>query len=416
LKAEIISVGTELLLGHIVDTNAAYLAQELSALGIDLYWGTHVGDNLERVTETFRRAMSRSDFIIVTGGLGPTEDDLTRESIAAALGEEMVVVPKLEGELREFFARRGRPMPERNVKQATLIPSARVVSNPIGTAPGWWVERDGTLIAAMPGVPNEMYRMWQNEIVPRLLKSEESAVIHTRIVKVLGIGESHVEEIIQPLLASTNPTLATYAKSDGIHVRITAKAPSVDEARRLLVEPEGEIRRLLGAAIYGVDDETIEAIVLRQLESAGKTLACIEAITGGSVSAALTNAAAGDSVVFRGGLVADSIEAKAKWGIDPVLMESAGEVSAGVSESMATLARRHFDADVGIGVTGVAGPEPYRGQTPGSIHLAIDDQGQLVCQSEIGFGNTPSTIKSRTVVAALDLLRRHLAGGTAVVS
>jgi nicotinamide-nucleotide amidase len=414
LKAEIISVGTELLLGHIVDTNAAYLAQELSALGIDLYWGTHVGDNLERVTETFRRAMSRSDFIIVTGGLGPTEDDLTRESIAAALGEEMVVVPKLEGELREFFARRGRPMPERNVKQATLIPSARVVSNPIGTAPGWWVERDGTLIAAMPGVPNEMYRMWQNEIVPRLLKSEESAVIHTRIVKVLGIGESHVEEIIQPLLASTNPTLATYAKSDGIHVRITAKAPTVEEARNLLLEPESEIRRLLGSAIYGVDDETIESIVLRQLASTGQTVACVEAITGGLISAALADAAGGDSMVFKGGLVVDSMEAKALWGIDPGLMESAGEVSAVVSESMATLARRHFDADVGIGVTGVAGPEPYQEQRPGSIHLAIDDGGQLVCHSEIGFGNTPSTVKSRTVVAALDLLRRHLAGSIAV--
>ena len=412
MKAEIISVGTELLLGHIVDTNAAYLAQELSALGIDLYWGTHVGDNLDRVTESFRRAMSRSDFVIVTGGLGPTEDDLTRESIAAALNEEMVVVPKLETELREFFERRGRPMPERNVKQATLIPSARAVPNPIGTAPGWWVEKHGTMIAAMPGVPNEMYRMWRNEIVPRLLKSEDSAVIHTKIVKVLGIGESHVEEIIQPLLASTNPTLATYAKSDGIHVRITAKSPSVDEARELLVKPESEIRRLLGPAIYGVDDETIESIVLRQLGSTGKTVACVESLTGGLIAAALADAAGGDSKVFKGGLVVDSTEAKTKWGIDMGLIESAGEVSAAVSESMATLARRHFDAHVGIGVTGVAGPGSYREQRPGSIHLAIDDGGQLVSHSEIGFGNTPSTVKTRTVVAALDMVRRHLAGVT----
>ena len=412
MKAEIISVGTELLLGHIVDTNSAYIAQELSALGIDLYWGTHVGDNFDRVTETFKRAMARSDFVIVTGGLGPTEDDLTRESIAAALGEKMVVVPKLEEELRNFFESRGRPMPERNVKQATLIPSARAVPNPIGTAPGWWVEKHGTMIAAMPGVPNEMYRMWRNEIVPRLLRSEDSAVIHTRIVKVLGIGESHVEEIIQALLASTNPTLATYAKADGIHVRITAKASTVEEARDLLIEPEAEIRRLLGAAIYGVDDETIESIVFGQLDSAGKTVACVEAITGGQISAALANAAAGDSKVFKGGLVVDSMEAKAKCGIDPGLIESAGEVSSAVSESMATLARRHFDAHVGIGVTGVAGPDAYQGQRPGSIHLAIDDGGQLVRHSEIGFGNTPSTVKSRTVIAALDMLRRHLAGLT----
>ncbi len=410
MKAEILSVGTELLLGHIVDTNAAYLAQELSALGIDLFWGTHVGDNLGRVTETIQRALARSDLTIITGGLGPTEDDLTREGIAAALGEKMVVIPALEKELREFFARRNRAMPERNVKQATLIPSAQGLSNPIGTAPGWWVEKDGKIITAMPGVPNEMYRMWQNEVVPRLLKRQDSAVIHTRILKVLGIGESHVEEMIQHLIASNNPTLATYAKPDGIHVRITAKARSVEEAKRLLVEPEQEARRVLGPAIYAVDDETIESIVLQQVGAKGCTLASMEGLTGGLISAALADAANGSSETYKGGIVADSVESKIKWGADLALIETAGEISAEVSKAMATLARRQLGADIGIAVTGVAGPQPYRDQRPGSVHIAIDDGSKVVSKSEIGFGNTRSTIKSRAAIATLDYLRLYLDG------
>ncbi|HEX6608851.1 MAG TPA: molybdopterin-binding protein, partial [Chloroflexia bacterium] len=210
MNAEIVSVGTELLLGNITDTNATYLTRELAALGINCYWVSQVGDNLGRLTEVLGRAMDRSDLTVVSGGLGPTEDDLTREAIAAVLGEEMVVQPDLEAELRAFFAHRGQVMPARNAKQATLIPSAQVLANPVGTAPGWWVEHNGHVLVAMPGVPHEMMRMWSQEIAPRLVAGGNGEII-SRTLKVLGLGESAAEERVEDLLRSNNPTLATYA-------------------------------------------------------------------------------------------------------------------------------------------------------------------------------------------------------------
>src|SRR5437764_7678540 len=203
VRAQIMSVGTELLLGQIVDTNAAYLAQYLSALGIDLYWQATVGDNLGRLTDELRRAWERADLIVMTGGVGPTDDDLTREGIAALLGEQMVIQPELEEHLRSWFGRRGRTMPERNLKQATLIPSAQSLPNPIGTAPGWWVERDGRVIVAMPGVPVEMRKMWEEQAVPRLqARLPEGGIILSRTLKCIGIGESAMEDLVRPLIAS----------------------------------------------------------------------------------------------------------------------------------------------------------------------------------------------------------------------
>src|SRR5579859_4666825 len=234
MRSELLSVGTELLLGTIVDTNAAHLGQELATLGIDNYYVSAVGDNLGRLTGTLRSAFERSDLIVITGGLGPTEDDLTREAISSLLGETMVVRPDLEKELRSFFARRGLSMPERNVKQATLIPSARAIVNPVGTAPGWWVERDGRIIVAMPGVPSEMKRMWSVEVKPKLQQRSGGFVIASRTLKVTGVGESSVEERLGMLVRSTDPTVATYAKRDGIHVRLTTKAASQTAAARVL--------------------------------------------------------------------------------------------------------------------------------------------------------------------------------------
>src|SRR6185437_4086079 len=229
MRAEILSCGTELLLGHISDTNATFLAQSLSSLGIDLYYVSLVGDNQGRIVETLRRAWERADLIILTGGLGPTEDDLARESISSLLGEAMQVDAQLEAELRATFAARNFHMPERNLKQATLIPSARTLPNPLGTAPGWFVEKDGHIIVAMPGVPREMYRMWEEEAVPRLSAFAGSSLF-TRIFRVWGLGESTVEERLDELLHSTNPTIATYAKSDAVDVRVTAKASDPQKA------------------------------------------------------------------------------------------------------------------------------------------------------------------------------------------
>src|SRR6266581_939560 len=257
MRAEILSCGTELLLGHITDTNATYLAQSLASSGIDLYFVSQVGDNQGRIVETLRRAWERSDLIVMTGGLGPTEDDLARESISALLGETMQVDPRLEAELRGIFAVRNVIMPERNVKQATLIPSAQALPNPLGTAPGWWVEKDKHIIIAMPGVPREMYRMWEQEAVPRL-KPYTGGLIFTRILRVWGLGESAVEERLDSFLHSTNPTLATYAKSDAIDVRITAKAETNQEAERLVTETEVKVRQILRHHIFGTDKATLQ--------------------------------------------------------------------------------------------------------------------------------------------------------------
>src|SRR6266446_5980863 len=237
MKAEILSIGTELLLGQIVDTNANFLAQQLPALGLDLYYVSQIGDNLQRLVDAFQHGLQRSDVIITSGGLGPTEDDLTREAIAEVMGEQLEIQPHLEEELRAFFARRGRTMPQRNVKQATTIQSGTYLPNPVGTAPGWWVERDGKVIVSMPGVPHEMHKMWEEQALPRLARlATGGGTIVSRTLKLVGIGESHAEEALGELTRSSNPTLATYAKSDGIHLRLTAKATTRSEAEVLLDE------------------------------------------------------------------------------------------------------------------------------------------------------------------------------------
>ncbi len=234
MKAEVIAVGTEILLGEIVDLDSQYIAARLPALGIDLFWVTQVGDNLGRAREALERAWQRSDFIFTTGGLGPTEDDLTREAIAAMLGEEMRVEPSLEEALRAFFARRRGKMPERNVKQATLIPSARAIPNVYGTAPGWWVEREGRVIIAMPGPPGEMRRMWEAEVEPELRKRAGGGVLVSRTLKTSDITEGLVDELLGDLKHAANPTVSVYSRADGIQIRIAAKAATAAAAEALI--------------------------------------------------------------------------------------------------------------------------------------------------------------------------------------
>jgi len=261
MKAEIISVGTEILLGDILDTNSQYLAVRLPPMGIDLYHMSKVGDNLQRLAETIGRAHQRCDLVLITGGLGPTEDDLTRGAIALTLDEEMYVDTDAEQRLRDFFSARGFTFPERNVKQAMLISSARAIPNPRGTAPGWWVEKDGRFIVAMPGPPAELSRMWEKEVAPRLADMASGDVIASRTLKTIGVGEGHLDEMVSPLLKSENPTIGVYAKPDGVHLRLTAKASTQEAARRLIQPLEEELRQLVGDAVWGVDDDTLEAAV-----------------------------------------------------------------------------------------------------------------------------------------------------------
>ena len=354
MHAEILSIGTELLMGELVDTNSSFLASELAKLGIEVRWVTKVGDDPERLSEAIERAFKRSDVTLTSGGLGPTSDDLTRETIARVCGEEMTVQDDLLEHLKGLFAIRGFPMPETNVKQATLIPSAEAIANPMGTAPGWWVEREGSVIVAMPGPPREIQRMWANEVAPRLRERDAGIAIVTRNLKTFGISEGGLDEILSPLFKSENPLLGIYSKQDGIHLRAIATAATDEKARALIIPMEAEIRGIIGDdAIWGEDDETPESKALALLKDRGLTLGVVEAFTGGLLCNNLTEVT-GSEDVLRGGSVAGSADALVRLGVSASIVEKQGIASPEAAQDMARAARETLGADVGIGVSPLA--------------------------------------------------------------
>ncbi len=407
MKAEILSIGTELLLGEIVDTNSAYIASRLPALGIDVYFKHTVGDNLERIVDTMRHAWEHNDVVITTGGLGPTEDDLTREAVARVLGEELRVDPELEAWVRSIFARRPGAMPERNIKQAWLIPSARAIPNPRGTAPGWWVERDGNIIISMPGPPGEMTRMWENEVAPELARRNPGIVLLTRTLKTSGMSEGGVDEAMSPLLKSANPSIGIYARADGIHVRFAAKAATAAEARALIEPLEEEARRVLGPVIWGVDDDTFEKVAGDILVERGLTLATMESCTGGLLADTITNVP-GSSRYFLGGIVSYATEVKELMGVDAALIREHGVISDETASAMAEAVRERLGADIGIGVTGVAGPDPQDGKPVGEVHIAVASGRGPPAVTSYTMAQSREQVKRRAVTQAISLLRRSL--------
>lgn len=409
MRAEIVAIGTEILMGQIVDSNSAWIAARLPDLGIDNLWHTAVGDNLGRLTEVLRRAFERSDLVVCTGGLGPTEDDLTRDAIAAVLGEQLFIVPEVEQGLRERFARRGAAMPDRNLKQAMLIPSGRIIPNPRGTAPGWWVERDGHILVCMPGVRSEMYYMWENEVAPRLKERTGETVIVSRLFKTHGIGEGTVDEMLGDLLHSDNPSIGVYAKQDGVHIRLTAKAEGRANALRLLEQPGRAIEHLFGAAIWGEDEEEVGQALGKLLLAEGKSLAVMESCTGGGLANEITDAP-GSSAWFRGGIVSYTNAAKIANGVDPAIIERDGAVSIATAEAMAMAVRERLGADYGLAVTGVAGPDPQEGKPVGTVILAVAGDRGVRSTNQGFYPPGRSEIKQRAAINALHLLRRYLLG------
>jgi nicotinamide-nucleotide amidase len=397
LKAEIISIGTELLLGEITDTNASFLAGQLPSMGIDLYWVSQVGDNPVRLKEILERAWKRSDLILMTGGLGPTVDDITRETIAALIGEKMEVDPDLEKVLRERFSRMNLYMPQNNMKQATLIPSAKAVPNDNGTAPGWFVEKDGKILVAMPGPPRELHAIWANEVKPRLVSRLDSVIL-SRTFKTYGLSEGAVDEMVTELLTASNPTCGIYAKQDGIYLRLAAKAKTLQEAGILLVEAETTIRKALGEHIWGVDDETIETIVSRLMVEKRLTLAVMEDCSGSLLTTALAEIPASRSF-FSGGLFACTDKAKTSLGVNENIINRYGTASPEAALAMAEAARKLLNSDIGIGTSAVG---PKEGRPMGVAYLGISDGNGIT--SEIG---RPEW-KNRTVSAALFELRKIL--------
>ncbi|MFC1940841.1 competence/damage-inducible protein A [Chloroflexota bacterium] len=396
MKAEIISIGTELLLGEITDTDASYLASQLPPLGIDLYWISQVGDNKSRLIGVLKRAWQRSSLILTSGGLGPTDDDLTREAIAGMLGEEMKVESSLEKRLRERFAHLGIEMALSNLKQATVIPSAEPIENAHGTAPGWWVERDGRILVALPGPPRELQEMWQKKVQPRLQQGS-GAIILSKTFKTFGLPEAAVGESVSPLLSSANPTLGVYAKADGIHLRLTAKAGSQKQAEKMIAEGEAKIRALLGDYIWGTDSDTLEAVTGKLLIKKGLSLAVMEDYSGGWLAANITDIPE-STTFFKGGLVAGSNEAKVAFGVKAEVISQYGAVSLEVAQAMAQAARTSLRADIGIGITGI---EETEARPLGIVYIGIDD-------NKSSRATTRPRGKRRVTVMALFELRKSL--------
>jgi len=349
MRAEIVCVGSELLLGDIVDTNTQYLARRLSGIGIDLHHTTAVGDNFVRIVDCLKHALERSDIVLTTGGLGPTDDDLTRESIAAVFAEQPTVDQRLAEALHTFFELRKIPMTSNNLKQAWLIPSARAIPNDRGTAPGWWATKLGKIIIAMPGPPGEMHHMWEQHVEPRLATGE--AVISSRILKLFNISESRVDELLKSFTPAANPTVAIYAKPDGIQVRITAKARNDAEARTAISGTEQCVRAILGEVVWGIDDDTLDSVTVTLLRKRGLTVTIGESATAGL----LTSMLAGNdrsSACFRGSIVVPITKKDGCGAVD-----------------LARLALQRFPADIGLGVSGklVPASDPEMDE----LHIAV---------------------------------------------
>jgi len=401
LRAEIIAVGTEILLGEIVDTNGPWIAQRLPALGIDLLHKSVVGDNLERLVDTFRRAWDRSDLVLVTGGLGPTADDLTREAVAALLGEDPKVDPDLESHLRGLFERRGNRMPEQNIKQAWLIPSARPIDNPRGTAPGWWVERDGRTVVCMPGVPTEMERMWEHEVRPALAGRSSRDVLVLRTLKTVGLGESTVDETIRHLYSTPGVGVGTYARADGVQVRIGAKAPTEDAAIAIIRPVQLEMEQLLGAAVWGRDDDRFETYLAGAFTARGQTLAILDAGTAGYAASVIADAPGAKDYLRTAGIrLASGTAAAGNRDAEGPSPESA--------MALARFARQDAGSDFGLGLTGVLGPEPEYSTPPGTVHVAVatpqgDGPATTITMNQGRLG-----VKRRATTTAMMLLRRAL--------
>lgn len=409
--AELIAVGTELLLGNIANTDAQMISEGLSQLGINVYYHTVVGDNPQRVRDAVEIARKRADILITTGGLGPTCDDLTKVAIAQAFGKELVFHEESAQRIRDRFAALGRPITENNYQQAMIPEGATVLPNDWGTAPGVAFEADGTHVILLPGPPRECEMMFRHRAVP-YLKALADGVIVSRTIKTFGIGESAAEAKLRDLMnALHNPTLAPYAKPTGTELRITAHAQTEEEALALIVPIEDQVKERLGDVVIGVDVSSLEEVCLALLKETGLTVGTAESCTGGLIAKLLTDLP-GSSAVFRGGVVSycDAVKAGA-LGVPYDLLDQYGAVSAQVAEAMALGAREALGCDIALSATGVAGPDSDdRGTPVGLVYLGIAWAGGCHVAVYQGGKVERERIRRQSAQTALDLLRRHLTG------
>lgn len=406
MTVEIIAVGTEILLGNIVNTNAAYLAEKCAGLGLSCYHQDVVGDNEERLSETIRLALTRADIILLSGGLGPTQDDLTKEAAAKVMGKELYLHEPSKEAIRQFFAERNMEITENNWKQAMVPEGCIVVENPGGTAPGIIIAENGKHVVLMPGPPGELIPMFERSIMP-YLAGLTTGVIYSQTVKICGVGESKAESMVEDLVnAQDNPTIATYAKTGEVHLRVTATAPDEKEAKKLVKPMVKELKGRFGNHVYTTDSEvTLEKAVV-DLLMANKLTACtVESCTGGMLSARLINVP-GVSEVFKSGYVTYSNKSKRKLlGIKKNILMKHGAVSEQIAKEMAKTAATLARTDVSVSTTGIAGPDGGTPNKPvGLVYIGCNVCGRVTVK-ECHFHGTREKIRESTVSAALSLMR-----------
>ena len=410
MRCDVLAIGTELLLGQIVDTNSAWIGEQLAAAGIDSFEHRKVGDNLPRMVDALRALLCHADAVLVCGGLGPTPDDVTREAIADVLGVALERRPELVDHIAGMFGARGRDMPENNLRQADVPVGGDVIPNPIGTAPGLQcevrVDDADKVIYAVPGVPYEMQQMVTDYVLPDLLeRSGEHAVIVSRSLKTWGTSESGLAEMIADRVdAQTNPTIAFLARGiEGLYVRITAKAATDTEAEELIADEEAHLRRVLGDLVFGINDETMEHAVLTKLRGRGWTLGVAESLTGGLVGARISDVP-GASDTFRGSIASYATDVKR----DVLGVTAEHVVSRACAEQMADGARRVLGADVGIAATGVAGPTEQDGQPVGTVWFGLALPATPLEAVETRLPGDRFRVRQFATITLLNLLRLRL--------
>lgn len=408
MKAEIITVGTEILLGDILNTNCRYLSRELAAMGIEMYYQITVGDNEQRLLKTLEESLNRSDIVICTGGLGPTEDDITKEVCAKYFGYELELhKPSLDAML-ERFKNMNRIPTKNNEKQAYFPKEAYVLKNDNGTAPGCIMEKEGKIIVVLPGPPKEMEPMFENYVKPYLSKLTDD-VIESEILRIIGVGESKVEnDILDIIDTQTNPTIATYAKGYECTLRITAKAKTVQEAKKLIKPMSDEMKKRFGQSLYAIGETSIEDVVAQILVENNLKIAVAESCTGGMVSASLINYP-GISSVFMEGCVTYSNEAKIKsLGVKKETLDVYGAVSSECAKEMASGVAKRYNTNIGIATTGIAGPEGGTSEKPvGLVYFGIYINGKVISKKYVFNGNRQN-IRKRATKTILNDLRLEL--------
>ena len=409
MRCDVVAVGTELLLGQINDTNSSWIGEQLAAHGIDSLVQVKVGDNLARIVGLLRRTLDDADAVIMCGGLGPTHDDITREAIAEVMGVTLIQDEAVGAAIRQMFESRGRRMPENNLRQAFVPVGATIIPQRRGTAPGLICPVGDKVIYAVPGVPHEMKEMLERAILPDLAaRNGDVSVIASRTLRTWGESESGLNERLDPVIAQLdiagNPTLAFLASGwEGIKVRLTSKAPTAAEAAAIIDPWEAAIREVVGPLVFGLDDDTMESVVLQMLRERGMTLGLAESVTGGLVGARLTGIA-GASEVFRGSIVSYATDVK-----HDVLGVSEGPVvSERAAIEMADGARRVLGADVGLSLTGVAGPAEQDGQPVGTLYVGLSIGDRATTARLLRLPGQREQMRQISVISALDVLRKAL--------